>query len=206
MTIGVLVKLAAENGILIIIAVVFILQSKKFQDAFLKKIDTIVDKLDRNSRQIKMNDKMNDKQFLKVFNHLDIIDNKLDNNISGMKISLNAVILEELNTLQGGLFEIIDHNHFKENINHLNSKIDNQVNKFKTDLHSKVYQMTQDKRIVDLIDKNINLNEDIKKIFIEEIEKQETNYDFLKNKVENHLKKVRTTLIDVIYKYYESEK
>lgn len=66
--------------------------------------------------------------------------------------------------------------------------------------------MTQDKRIVDLIDKNINLNEDIKKIFIEEIEKQETNYDFLKNKVENHLKKVRTTLIDVIYKYYESEK
>lgn len=103
MTIGVLVKLAAENGILIIIAVVFILQSKKFQDAFLKKIDTIVDKLDRNSRQIKMNDKMNDKQFLKVFNHLDIIDNKLDNNISGMKISLNAVILEELNTLQGGV-------------------------------------------------------------------------------------------------------
>lgn len=202
MNIGELMGLVAEYGILIVIGVVYIHQSKKMQDNFIAKIDVIIDKLDRNSRITKMQDK----QFMNIRNDLSNIDKKLENNINGTKISLNAVTLEEINTLKDSLYEIIDHNHFKENINHLNTKLDNATNKFRTDLHSKVFQMTQDKRIVEIIDKKVIVNDEIKKIFIEEIEKKETNYDFLKTRVENFLKTMRNNLIDVVYKFYEAEK
>ena len=202
MNIGELMGLVAEYGILIAIGVVYIHQSKKMQDNFIAKIDVIIDKLDRNSRITKMQDK----QFMNIRNDLSNIDKKLEKNINGTKISLNAVVLEEITSLKDSLYEIIDHNHFKENINHLNTKIDNATNKFKTDLHSKVFQMTQDKRIVEVVDEKIIINDEIKKVFIEEIDKKETNYDFLKTRVESFLKAVRTDLIEAVYKFYEAEK
>ena len=56
---------------------------------------------------------------------------------------------------------------------------------------------------MEVIDENILINEDVKKIFIEEIEKSKTDYIFLKTRVESYLKTMRTTLIDLIYKHYE---
>ncbi len=183
-------------------ALTFLQMSKKLFNKLIDKIDVIIDKIDKNSRLVKMQDK----EFLNIKNNFEKIENRLQANITGMKISLNAVTLEEITSLQTSLFDIIDNNHFKENINHLNTKIDNSVNKFKTDLHGKVFQMTQDKRIVEVIDENILINEDVKKIFIEEIEKSKTDYIFLKTRVESYLKTMRTTLIDLVYKHYEIEK
>ena len=183
-------------------ALTFLQMSKKLFNKLIDKIDVIIDKIDKNSRLVKMQDK----EFLNIKNNFEKIENRLQANITGMKISLNAVALEEITSLQTSLFDIIDNNHFKENINHLNTKIDNSVNKFKTDLHGKVFQMTQDKRIVEVIDENIFVNEDVKKIFIEEIEKSKTDYIFLKTRVESYLKTMRTTLIDLVYKHYEIEK
>ena len=183
-------------------ALTFLQMSKKLFNKLIDKIDVIIDKIDKNSRLVKMQDK----EFLNIKNNFEKIENRLQANITGMKISLNAVTLEEITSLQTSLFDIIDNNHFKENINHLNTKIDNSVNKFKTDLHGKVFQMTQDKRIVEVIDENILINEDVKNIFIEEIEKSKTDYIFLKTRVESYLKTMRTTLIDLVYKHYEIEK
>ena len=183
-------------------ALTFLQMSKKLFNKLIDKIDVIIDKIDKNSRLVKMQDK----EFSNIKNNFEKIENRLQANITGMKISLNAVTLEEITSLQTSLFDIIDNNHFKENIKHLNTKIDNSVNKFKTDLHGKVFQMTQDKRIVEVIDENILINEDVKKIFIEEIEKSKTDYIFLKTRVESYLKTMRTTLIDLVYKHYEIEK
>ena len=196
------VSTIVEFGFLCVMGATGIQMYKKLFNKVMEKLDVIPDKIDKNSRLIKMHDK----EFLNIKNNLEKIEAKLQTNITGMKISLNAVTLEEIMSLQTSLFDIIDNNHFKENINHLNTKIDNSVNKFKTDLHGKVFQMTQDKRIVEVIDENILINEDVKKIFIEEIEKSKTNYVFLKTRTESYLKKMRTTLIDLVYKFYEVEK
>ena len=134
------------------------------------------------------------------------IEKKLEVNTNGLRIAINATVLQEKLSLKNELFDIVNNNHFKDDVSYLISKLNNATNKFKSDLHSKLYQISGDKELVEIIDIYININEDIKSIFVEEIEKEKTNYDFLKNKIDNYLKTMRTNIIDQVYKYYEDKK
>lgn len=189
-----LAKLILEAGILTVIGALFIKQSQKL-------FNKMIERLDQDSKTIKSLEY----QFIKTNSKLTEIDDKLTNNKNGLRISINAVIFEEKSSLKLSLFDIINHNHFKDDIEYLKTKLDNSVNKFKTDLHSKLFQMTLDRNLVNSIDTNVNINESIKNIFITEIEKDNTDYEFLKNRIESFLKKMRTNLIDIVYKYYEEE-
>lgn len=182
--------LAFVMGIIfiMIVWVLFFSKDENSMDGTKESIITLKDEIKNNSRLL-----------LKILN-------QLQNNKNGLMISVNAIILEEQTDLINDLNDIIDHNHFKENIEHLTTKLDHAVDKFKTDLHSKIFQTTSDRHLVEIVDKSININEAIKEIFIKEIEKEKTDYEFLKTKIDSYMKKIKTELIKAVYDYYEDNK
>lgn len=143
---------------------------------------------------------------LKLISKIESIENKLQNNKNGLMISVNAIILEEQADLLVDLNDIIDYNHFKEDIEHLKTKLDHSVEKYKTDLHSKLFQTTSDRKLVELVDSFMDINEAIKEIFITEIKKEQTDYEFLKTRIDGYIKKLKTELIKAVYEFYEDGK
>ncbi len=191
--------LIQELGFATVAGAVFFSIVKKVFDKMLNNFQDSLKDITRDLKEIKY-------QNAKFAAELREIEKKLEVNTNGLRIAINATVLQEKLSLKNELFDIINNNHFKDDVSYLISKLNNATNKFKSDLHSKLYQISSDKELVEIIDIHININEDIKSIFVEEIEKEKTNYDFLKNKIDNYLKTMRTNIIDQVYKYYEDKK
>lgn len=191
--------LIQELGFTTVVGAVFFSIVKKVFDKMLNNFQDSLKDITGDLKEIKY-------QNAKFAVELREIEKKLEVNTNGLRIAINATVLQEKLSLKNELFDIVNNNHFKDDVSYLISKLNNATNKFKSDLHSKLYQISGDKELVEIIDIYININEDIKSIFVEEIEKEKTNYDFLKNKIDNYLKTMRTNIIDQVYKYYEDKK